>query len=136
MGINKRFIDKSRILGNIGNLSYVSNLRRSDIVILMDDWSDNFYKNFESDFEKYQSLRSVIISDTMVYSNLETVTQHANFAELKKLSNILYNLKVSPEWVDILLANSILECKIPDDISGRFDLLVDFFIDRIDNYYR
>jgi hypothetical protein len=130
MGFDKRFITKSRIINNIGNISYISRLIKADSVIL-DDWSSKFYKNFSHDYEKYQDMREVIISDTLISSNLNDIKEHTNFRNLKKLSNILYNLKLNPSWVDIQLVSSILERGVPENISGKFEQLVDYYIEAI-----
>jgi hypothetical protein len=135
MGFNKRFIKKDMIENNINDLSYISNLVNSDSLII-DDWSDKFYKNFDFNYNLYNKLRNDIISDTEIFSDSKKMLYHGNFTNLKKLSNIYINLKTNPSWVDIQLANSILEVVIPDDMSGKFDLLVDFFIKKIDNNFK
>jgi hypothetical protein len=132
MGFNKRFIKKEMIIRNINDLSYISKLVNADALII-DDWSDKFYKNFDFDYKNYNQLRKDIISDTEIFSDNKVILDHSNFTKLKKLSNVYVNLKTNPSWVDIQLANSILEEVIPDDVSGKFDLLVDFFIEKIDN---
>jgi hypothetical protein len=134
MGFNKRFVKKEMIINNINNLNYISNLVNAD-ALLIDDWSDNFYKNFDFNYKTYNDLRKNIISDTEIYSDNKRILEHNDFIKIKKLSNVYVNLKTNPDWVDIQLANSILEEIIPDDISGKFDLLVNFFIKKIDNKY-
>jgi hypothetical protein len=133
MGFNKRFVKKEMIVNNINNLNYISNLVNADALVI-DDWSHKFYKNFDFNYKNYNDLRKNIISDTEIYSDNKRILEHNSFIKLKNLSNIYINLKTNPNWVDIQLANSILEEIIPDDISGKFDLLVDFFIERINNY--
>jgi hypothetical protein len=134
MGFNKRFVKKEMIINNINNLNYISNLVNADALVI-DDWSDKFYKNFDFNYKNYNDLRKNIISDTEIYSDNKRIIEHNSFIKLKNLSNIYINLKTNPNWVDIQLANSILEENIPDDISGKFDLLVNFFIEKIDNKY-
>jgi hypothetical protein len=134
MGFNKRFVKKEMIINNINNLNYISNLVNAD-ALLIDDWSDNFYKNFDFNYKTYNDLRKNIISNTEIYSDNKRILEHNDFIKIKKLSNVYLNLKTNPDWVDIQLVNSILEEIIPDDISGKFDLLVNFFIKKIDNKY-
>ena len=134
MSFNKRFIKKDIILSNINNLKYISNLVKADALII-DNWSDKFYKNFDFEFKKYNEIRSLIISENKFDSNHREMLSDENFNKLKKLSNILINLKTNPDWIDIHLANSIIEDTIPDDISGKFELLVDYFIDKINFKY-
>jgi hypothetical protein len=134
MGFNKRFVKKEMIVNNINNLNYISNLVNVDALVI-DDWSDKFYKNFDFNYKTYNDLRKNIISDTEIYSDNKRILEHNDFIKIKKLSNVYVNLKTNPDWVDIQLANSILEEIIPDDISGKFDLLVNFFIKKIDNKY-
>ena len=134
MGFNKRFVKKEMIVNNINNLNYISNLVNTDALVI-DDWSDKFYKNFDFNYKNYNDLRKNIISDTEIYSDNKRILEHNSFIKLKNLSNIYINLKTNPNWVDIQLANSILEESISDEISGKFDLLVNFFIEKIDNKY-
>jgi len=134
MGFNKRFVKKEIIINNINNIDYISNLVNADALVI-DDWSDKFYKNFDFNYKNYNDLRKNIISDTEIYSDNKRILEHNSFIKLKKLSNVYINLKNNPDWVDIQLANSILEESISDEISGKFDLLVNFFIEKIDNKY-
>jgi hypothetical protein len=134
MGFNKRFVKKEIIINNINNIDYISNLVNADALVI-DDWSDTFFKNFDFNYNDYNDLRKNIISDTEIYSDNKRILEHNSFIKLKKLSNVYINLKNNPDWVDIQLANSILEESISDEISGKFDLLVNFFIEKIDNKY-
>jgi hypothetical protein len=134
MGFNKRYIKKELILNNLNNLDYISNLVNAD-ALMIDDWSDKFYKNFNFNFKEYNKIRNKIINDNIISSNHREMLSTDGFSKLKSLSNIYVNLKTNPNWLDIHLANSILEESIPDDISGRFDLLVDYFINKINLRY-
>jgi hypothetical protein len=134
MGFNKRYIKKELILNNLNNLDYISNLINADALII-DDWSDDFYKNFNFNFKEYNKIRNKIINDNIISSNHREMLSTDGFSKLKSLSNIYVNLKTNPNWLDIHLANSILEESIPDDISGKFDLLVDYFINKINLRY-
>jgi hypothetical protein len=134
MSFNKRYINSELILNNLNNLDYISNLVKADAIII-DSWSDEFYKKFDFDFKNYNKIRDKIIKDNSIYSNHREMLLSDDFINLKSLSNIYINLKVNPDWLDIHLANSILEESIPDDISGKFDLLVDFFIEKINLIY-
>jgi hypothetical protein len=135
MSFNKRYIKKDIILSNIDNLKYISDLVKADALII-DNWSDKFYKNFDFEFKKYNEIRSLIISENKFDSNHREMLSDENFNKLKKLSNVLINLKTNPKWIDIHLANSIIEDTIPDDISGKFDLLVNYFIEKINSIYK
>jgi hypothetical protein len=134
MGFNKRYIKKELILNNLNNLDYISNLVNAD-ALMIDDWSDEFYKNFNFNFKEYNKIRNKIINDNIISSNHREMLSTDGFSKLKSLSNIYVNLKTNPNWLDIHLANSILEESIPDDISGKFDLLVDYFINKINLRY-
>jgi hypothetical protein len=134
MGFNKRYIKKELILNNLNNLDYISNLVNAD-ALMIDDWSDKFYKNFNFNFKEYNKIRNKIINDNIISSNHREMLSTDGFSKLKSLSNIYVNLKTNPNWLDIHLANSILEESIPDDISGKFDLLVDYFINKINLRY-
>lgn len=134
MSFNKRYITKDIILSNIDNLKYISNLVKADALII-DNWSDKFYKNFDFKYKKYNEIRNLIISENKFDSNQREMLSDENFNKLKKLSNVLINLKTNPDWIDIHLANSIIEDTIPDEISGKFNLLVDYFIQKINSKY-
>lgn len=134
MSFNKRKITKNIITSNLDNLKYISELTTSDGLII-DEWSDKFYKNFNFNFKKYNEIRELIISENNFKSNHRGMLSDDNFNKLKKLSNIFVNLKTNPDWVDIHLANSIIEETIPDDISGKLDLLINYFIEKINSKY-
>lgn len=132
MSFNKRFIKKDMIIKS-DNLNYIANLVNAD-ALMIDDWSDKFYKSFNFNWESYNKIRENLISDNIISSHVSLL--HKDFTNLKSLSNIFLNLRSNPNWIDIHLANSILEEPIPDDISGKFDLLVDYFIDRINLHFQ
>jgi hypothetical protein len=134
MGFNKRKISKEMIINNVNNLSYIEKLVNAD-ALMIDNWSDNFYKKFNFKWEKYKELKLELINETRLYSDISQVLEHRNFEKMKFISNIFIELKTNPNWVDIHLINSILEEKIPDEISGNFDLLVNYFINKIDNLF-
>jgi hypothetical protein len=134
MGFNKRYIKKELILNNLDNLDYISNLVNADALII-DNWSDKFYKNFNFNFKNYNKIREKIIKDNIFNSNHREMISTDNFNKLKSLSNIFINLKKNPDWLDIHLANALLEESIPDDIIGKFDLLVNYFINKINLRY-
>jgi hypothetical protein len=130
MGFNKRYIKKELILNNLDNLDYISNLVNADALII-DDWSDKFYKNFNFNFKNYNKMRNEIKDN----NNYREMVSTDGFNKLKSLSNIYINLKTNPNWLDIHLVNSIIEESIPDDISGKFDILVHYYIDKINLIY-
>jgi hypothetical protein len=135
MSFNKRYIKAELIISSLNNLDYISNLVKADALII-DDWSDKFYKNFDFEFKKYNKVREEIILENKFSSNHREMLSDDKFNKLKKLSNIYINLKTNPDWIDIHLANSIIEDTIPDDISGKFELLVDYFIEKINSIYK
>ena len=47
MGFHKRYIKKEMILENVDNIPYVTRLVKADALII-DSWSDKFYKNFRA----------------------------------------------------------------------------------------
>jgi hypothetical protein len=134
MGFNKRYIKKELILNNLDNLDYISNLVNADSLII-DNWSDKFYKNFNFNFKDYNKIREKIIKENIFNLNHREMLSTDNFNKLKSLSNIYINLKKNPDWLDIHLVNTLLEQSIPDDISGKFDLLVYYFINQINSIY-
>jgi len=143
MGFNKRYIRKEMILENVDNIPYVSRLVKADALI-MDTWSDKFFKNFDFKWEKYNEIREGVKEDTIYDSHHSNVLNHKNYKELFNLSNVLLNLKTDPAWVDILLTSDILkELDIefvekqnpPKEITGRFQKLVPYFIKVIEEYY-
>lgn len=134
MGFNKRIIHKNKIDGNINDLGYVIRLTNAD-ALFMDNWSNSFFDNLNTKWEDYQNKRQEILNDTQFQSNLSILQKHTNFDVLKNISNIYYNLVNNPSWVDILLLTSILEIKIPDDKSVKFDELVNLCIEKINSKY-
>ena len=134
MSFNKRYAKREIILSNLNSIDYISNITKADALII-DNWSDNFYKNFDFKYKKYNEIRNLIISENKFDSSHREMLAGENFNKLKKLSNVYINLKTNPNWVDIHLANSIIEGVIPDDISGKFELLVEYFIKKIDDYF-
>jgi hypothetical protein len=141
MGFHKRFINKDMILRNVDDISYISSLVSADALI-MDNWSRNFFNNFNLKWKEYNSLRDKLNEDVQFYSFHEPTLEHDNYSKLKNLSNVLVNLKIDPSWTDILLTHDILKEmdvkfteKTPDNIIGKFDKLVPYHIELIERYY-
>lgn len=137
MGFHKRYIRKEMILENVSNIPYVSRLVKADALI-MDTWSDNFFKNFDFKWKTYNEMREKLNDDTKFDSHSMNKVKHENFNKLKNLSNILLNLKTNPSWVDIDLVGEILSLTnkdISEEISGRFDELVKYHIKLIEESY-
>lgn len=141
MGFNKRYIRKGMILNNPENVSYIAGLVNADALII-DDWSDKFFKNFNFKWKTYNKIREEIIDVTKFDSHPNGITSHRNYKDLFKLSNVLLNLKTNPSWIDILLTYDILKEmdvefieKIPKNITGKFDELVPYHIELIERYY-
>ena len=133
MGFNKRYIHKEMILNNPDNVSYIARLVNADALII-DDWSDRFFKNFNFKWETYNKIREEIID-----SHFNSITRHRNYKHLFNLSNVLLNLKTNPSWIDIQLSYDILKDKIeinvPEEEVGKFDILVEYHIKLIEDYY-
>ena len=135
------------ILKNVDNVSYIAGLVNADALI-MDDWSDNFFKNFNFKWETYNKIREEIMDATMFDSHHNGITGHKNYKLLFNLSNTLLNLKTNPSWIDIVLTYDILVEQgydfsviensmngVPFDIAGKFDPLVEYHIKLIEDYY-
>lgn len=141
MGFNKRFVRKEMILNNSENISYIAGIVNAD-ALMIDDWSDKFFKNFNFKWKTYNKIRDSINNEVVLDSNLDNITNHKNYKDLFKLSNVLLNLKTNPSWIDILLTYDILKEmdvkfieKIPNNITGKFDELVPYHIELIERYY-
>lgn len=143
MSFNKRYIRKGMILDNPNNISYISNLVNADALII-DSWSDKFFKNFNFKWKTYNQIREDINKETMFDSHHNNITNHDKYKDLFKLSNVLLNLKTNPSWIDIVLTQDILkemDMKFvenqnpPEDISGKFTELVPYHIELIERYY-
>lgn len=135
MGFNKRIIHKENINSNIRNIEFIVKLANADALI-MDYWSSSFYDNLNFNWEKYQNIRTELLSETAIYSDLNKISNNPNFNKLKNLSNIYYNLNNDPSWLDILLTNSIIEIDIPNDKSGKFIEMVEICIYEINKKYQ
>ena len=120
MSFNKRYIKREMIIDNINNLSFISSLVNSDGLIV-DNWSNNFFKNFDFDFNTYQSKR------------LEMINNSTKQSGLKKLSNVFLNLKTNPTWVDISLVSEILN--LPIDKNKKINELANIYIEKIEEKY-
>lgn len=138
MGFNKRYIHKEMILDNPDNVSYIAGLVNADALII-DDWSDNFFKNFNFKWKNYNKIRQEIMNDTMFDSHFNGIIGHRNYKHLFNLSNTILNLKTNPSWIDIQLSYDILKDKIeinvPEEEIGKFDILVEYYIKLIEDYY-
>jgi hypothetical protein len=134
MGFNKRYITKDKIMANLNNLNYISKLVNADALI-MDDWSKKFFDNFNFDYDVYQKTRDSLIFDIKDSSSIDFIKNNKNFIKLKNISNIFINLNTNPDWLDIHLANSFIEDVIPDNISGKFNNITEYFIKRISDEY-
>lgn len=135
MGFNKRIIHRENIDNNLSNLDLIIKLTNADALI-MDYWSSSFFKNLNINWKDYQFLRQTIIDDTKFSSNLSLIKEHINFNGLSYLSNIYYNLKTNPSWVDIISAQEILKFDIPVEKSGIFNELVNLSIENIDSKFK
>lgn len=133
MGFHKRHINKE-LINSTTNFKFISDLVNADC-LFMDDWSKNFFNNFNFKYKEYQSNRSKLLEDTKFDSTNQLILNHDNFDKLKSLSNVYINLKSNPSWCDILLVKNILDIKYNEEDSGIFDKLVIYTIYEIDKYY-
>lgn len=129
MGFNKRIVTKDKILLQQTFLD-LSNLLKADALIL-DNWSSNFLKKYDYNFEKYQKNRNKIIFDHRMMSTWVDVSS----INSSYIGNVLINLKTNPDWVDCQLCINELNLKIPANIAGRFKELCDFCIQNIENEF-
>jgi hypothetical protein len=134
MGFNKRYVRKEMILDDPSNVSYIANLVNADGLII-DNWSDKFFKNFNFKWKTYNKMRIKILEENKFSSNLDINKKHIDYNKLLNLSNVLLNLKTNPSWLDIQLTDDILSKEVPEDISGKFDSLVDFSIKSIEEHF-
>jgi len=122
MSFNKRYVRKEMILNKIDDVSYIFRLFNSDILI-MDDWSNNFLKNFNYNCESLDKVRKQLI-DGGDYND--------NYKKLFNLSNIFINLKTDPTLVDVKLTYDSLNKEIP---NIELCELIESSIKLIDDYY-
>jgi hypothetical protein len=122
MSFNKRYVRKEMILNKIDDVSYIFRLFNSDILI-MDDWSNNFLKNFNYNCESLDKVRKQLI---------DGVDYNDNYKKLFNLSNIFINLKTDPTLVDVKLTYDSLNKEIP---NIELCELIESSIKLIDDYY-
>ena len=122
MSFNKRYVRKEMILNKIDDVSYIFRLFKSDILI-MDDWSNNFLKNFNYNCESLDKVRKQLI---------DGVDYNDNYKKLFNLSNIFINLKTNPTLIDVKLTYDFLNEEIPDIELCE---LIESSIKLIDDYY-
>jgi hypothetical protein len=134
MGFNKRYITKEMIMSNIDDESYIVNLTNADALII-DHWSSKFLKNFNYNYSEYQSIRESLNTQYRLSSNLSDIQNSIDFGRLKKLSNVFINLKRNPTWLDIILASEILNFKFEYSLSGVFNEMLNFALQKIEEYY-
>jgi len=128
MGFNKRFINKDLILSQ-KKFENIVRLFNADALIF-DNWSSNFFKRFDENYDEYQNKRNLINEEHKFKSSWPDVSTMNGYY----LSNILINLKLNPNWIDIQLCiESFRPIDIPQSISGKFDLLCNFCIQLIEN---
>jgi len=134
MGFNKRYITKEMIMSNIDDESYIVNLTNADALIT-DYWSSKFLENFNYKYSEYQSIRESLNTQYSLSSNLSDIQNSIDFGRLKKLSNVFINLKRNPTWLDIILASEILNFKFESNVSGKFNEMLNFTLQKIEEYY-
>lgn len=123
MGFHKRWITKDLILSQ-NSFDDIIKLFNADALIF-DTWSSNFFKFFDENYELYQEKRNTYLEENR-FSSAPPVTDGF---DNQYISNILINLKTNPSWLDIALCiERFRPIDIPQDISGKFDLLCNFCI--------
>ena len=128
MGINKRYITKELIQSK-NNLNDFKKSLNSDILIL-DNWSNIFLKNLDTNYEKYQNNRQKFIDELCFKSTLDL----ENF-DSKYISNIYLNLKEYDNWLDVKACIKELGINIPDDMRGNFKEIKTLCIEEIEKKF-
>jgi hypothetical protein len=130
MSFNKRYISKELILSK-SNIKDVYKLFLNSDSLILDKWSSNFLKHFDKKHEVRDLNRKIEIENQKFNSNLILPKNIDSF----HLSNILFDLKTEPNWIDIIMTRHQLDFKIDTLISGDFKKLVDECIKQINQYY-
>jgi hypothetical protein len=129
MSFNKRYISKELILSK-KDIESVYKLFKSDAAIL-DNWSSQFYGHLYPDLKRWDHIRVKEIQNQQLCSNPQKPDSINNFY----LSNILFDLKTNPNWIDILMTLDQLQININSEISGDFEKMIQFCVTEIINYY-
>ena len=130
MSFNKRYISKELILSK-SNIKDVYKLFLNSDSLILDKWSSNFLKHFDKKHEIRDLNREIEIEDKKFGSSFILPKNIDSF----HLSNILFNLRTEPNWIDIIMTRHQLDFKIEPVISGDFLKLVDECIKQINQYY-
>jgi hypothetical protein len=113
-----------------GNIESVYQLFGADAVIL-DNWSSQFYGHLFSDLKKWNTIRLKEIRNQELESKPKIPKSINSFY----LSNILFDLKTNPNWIDILMTLDRLQISIDSGISGDFEKISQFCVTEIINHY-
>lgn len=130
MSFNKRYISKELILSK-SQIEDVCKLFSSSDSLILDKWSSNFLKHFDQKWQVRDLNRKIEIQSRILDSS-PTLPKHL---ECFYLSNILFNLRTEPDWIDIIMTRHQLNFKIEPEISGNFSKLVSKCIKQINEYY-
>ena len=130
MSFNKRYISKELILSKSDIEEVYELFYRSDSLIL-DRWSSNFLKHLDKNFQVRNLNRNIEIQEQRLDSSF---TLPKNL-ECYHLSNVLFDLRKEPNWIDIIMTRHQLNFKIDPEISGDFSKLVSECIKQINEYY-
>lgn len=130
MSFNKRYISKELILSK-SQIEDVCKLFSSSDSLILDKWSSNFLKHFDQKW-KVRDLNRKIEIQSRILDSSQTLPKHL---ECFYLSNILFNLRTEPDWIDIIMTRHQLNFKIEPEISGNFSKLVSECIKQINEYY-
>ena len=129
MSFNKRYISKDLILSK-DRIENVYQLFESDAVIL-DNWSSEFYGHLFPDLKKWNIIRNREIINQELDSNPQIPKSINRFY----LSNILFDLKTNPNWIDILMTLDQVQISVDPEISGDFEKLTQLCVTEIINHY-
>lgn len=130
MSFNKRYISKELILSK-SEIEDVCKLFSSADSLVLDKWSSNFLKHLDINFQARDLNRRIEIESQKFNSNF-ILPKHI---ECYYLSNILFDLRKSPNWIDIIMTRHQLNFEIVPEISGNFSDLVNLSINQIKQHY-
>lgn len=130
MSFNKRYISRELIMSK-SNIEEVFRLFYKSDSLILDRWSSNFLKHFDKNFQLRSLNRNIEIKEQGFSSSFAL----PKYIECYHLSNILFDLRKDPDWIDIIMTRHQLNFKIESEISGNFDMLVNLCIKQINQHY-
>ena len=136
MGFTKRYCYKDSIV-RAKDFEDVLKMTHADAVFF-DGWTGEFFRNFNFDIEKYESLRLSLLEESLqLKAKYESgpFSKYSNYNELKCLGNIYIHLKKDPTWLDIELALEIMDIEVPNNYMNKNESLAKFCIGEIERYF-